>query len=464
MYCTEMGGSASEAYHRDLLVVGLRLPVGGPPVSGGAACYPGATPQVISRLHQNGAILRVERLSTRRARGGGRVKSEPLPMGVATHDTGPVPDWEGLVWLRRGSDLEEISGRIRDDPGVTYAARVPVRFSAATGLGAAMIPVQPVVMWNLHRIRLGSARAAPGFVDATDVKVAVLDTGVDVQHPDLRDRVREYHWRNPDPSQSFSKADIMGHGTHVTGIIVASMSSSVGIKGICSCDLRVWKVFDDEARYDATTNSFRYLVNPVLYYRALDDCCAQGIDVVNLSLAGTGVPDPYELGLFRRLVARGTVVVAAMGNYRALGNPKCFPAAIDGVLAVGAVKLGDRLTAYSCTGRHICVCAPGDGVYSTLPCYPGQIGYQNDGTVAHPVKGNPIVRDCDYAAWDGTSMATPHVTAAVALCIANSGPLSSGAARLRLLATADRVPGMHGRDWTQEYGGGVLNLESLLRK
>jgi subtilisin family serine protease len=152
-----------------------------------------------------------------------------------------------------------------------------------------------------------------------------------------------------------------------------------------------------------------------------------------------------------------------MGNERQQGSPTSYPAAIDGVIAVGATSLDDSVADFSNRGNHIAISAPGVAIWSTLPTYAGQFGFQAvPGPTGQPVEGKPMRRETDYDAWPGTSMATPHVTASVALLFANKGKMSSDKVRQRLSATADKVPGMNGQPHHADYGAGRLNLLRLL--
>jgi subtilisin family serine protease len=156
----------------------------------------------------------------------------------------------------------------------------------------------------------------------------------------------------------------------------------------------------------------------------------------------------------------GTLVVAAMGNDNTA--QKSYPAAIPGVIAVGGTNINDARATFSNYGAHITLCAPGVGIWSTLPRYPGQTGFwPAAGPGGSPVPGAPIPRETDYDAWDGTSMATPHVTAAVALALAKHGTMSPTAMRDLLKKAVDKVAGMGGEDFTPYYGAGRLNLASL---
>jgi subtilisin family serine protease len=187
------------------------------------------------------------------------------------------------------------------------------------------------------------------------------------------------------------------------------------------------------------------------------------MDVVNLSIGGPGAPSPQEQLLFNRLLAGGTTVVAAMGNDAQRGNPIEYPAAIPGVIAVGATNVDDSIADFSSFGGHIALCAPGVAIWSTLPTYPGQSRFfpalGPGGTI---VQGTPDQRETDYDAWQGTSMAAPHVTASVALLLARRGATDPVMVKQLLQAASDQVPGMNGAAFDVHYGAGRLNLNRLL--
>src|SRR3712207_2779397 len=111
---------------------------------------------------------------------------------------------------------------------------------------AAGVPPAAALMWNLRKIRWPEARALPGFQDAQNIRVGVLDTGVDPNHPDLEGIVQGYRFSYPDLPLAPSDQDIVGHGTHVSGTIAAKINNDVGINGICTPRLLVWKIFSGE--------------------------------------------------------------------------------------------------------------------------------------------------------------------------------------------------------------------------
>jgi subtilisin family serine protease len=281
--------------------------------------------------------------------------------------------------------------------------------------------------WGHNAVRLAQARAAAGFADAADIVVAVADSGVDKSHPDLKGVIREY--------KNFVKGegarDYVGHGTHVTGIIAAAINNGIGVSGLCAAKILALKVLGGHVEWDAPA-----------YYRAL----GYGIGrarVLNLSL-GNEEFDPGEKDLIADLIDAGIVVVAAMGNEFEKGNPTEYPAALEGVCAVGATDQADRRGSFSNTGPHISISAPGVSVFSTTPTYT----YKNGAT--------------DYDSWDGTSMAAPYVSAAAALVLEKDPTLTPAQVIKKLQQKAAKVPGMKKRPNTS-YGWGRLDIAAALR-
>ncbi|WP_457852820.1 S8 family peptidase [Sinorhizobium medicae] len=383
-----------------------------------------------------------------------------------------------LVELASDADLRELQLALAGDPSVASVSRVPRRYLTAkmsrksskpSAVGrerTATAPPPAYTMWNLRKINWQEARDLNGFNDASEIKVAVLDTGIDAGHPDLKDQIAGYIYEHPDLPGASSDQDLIGHGTHVAGTIGATINNDVGINGISQARIHAWKIFDDRPdllTHPDGTAEFAYFVDPVMYLRALLDCVDAGIDVINLSIGGGGAPDPTESAAFEALLAGGTSIIAAMGNERREGSPISYPAAMPGVIAVGATNLQDRITSFSNRGNHVAIAAPGDAIWSTLPTYPGQTAWRAEkGPDGHWWQGKAAIRETDYDAWPGTSMAAPHVAAAAALFIANGGDRDPAAIRDALLASADKVPAMGGQDFTPDFGYGRLNLKRLI--
>ncbi len=388
-----------------------------------------------------------------------------------------------LIELASDADVRQLQLSLAADPTVASVARVPARYlmakspsrssssprkkaPVAPGGRIAAVPPPANTMWNLRKIKWNEARGLPGFKEADSIRVAVLDTGIDHHHPDLVDQIGGYTYEHPDLPGASSAQDLIGHGTHVAGTIAAAINNDLGINGVSRARIHAWKIFDDRPdllKYSDGTAEYAYVVDPVMYLRALIDCADEGIDVVNLSIGGGGRPDPTESAAFEALLANGTTIVAAMGNERRDGSPISYPAAIPGVIAVGATNLQDRVTNFSNRGNHITIAAPGDAIWSALPTYPGQMGWRAErGPDGGWRQGKADVRETDYDAWPGTSMATPHVAGAVALYLANGGTRNATTVRSALASSADKVPAMGGQDFTPDFGYGRLNLEQLI--
>lgn len=400
-----------------------------------ASLHAFALPDVIEspfkKLEEAGLIREVKPIFSRMT--GGRSLSV-APTNVAAAFAMSVRDSENedlrgitLLRLARSTDLEKVEKDLAGTPGIEYVHRVPRRWITARPK-----PNDPLFkkQWGLPAIGWLEVDPLP---DASPVKVGVLDTGVDITHRDLENVVQAYI------HDGATGEDIVGHGTHVSGIIAAETNNNVGISGVCRCDLTVWKVFTDTP--DPEDGEF--YVDEVMYQRALNAARNTRMRVVNLSIGG-GDPSETERILFRRLRDAGVTVVAAMGNEFKEDNPIEFPGAYPGVIAVGAVGRTRRRASFSNTGAHISLVAPGIRIVSTLPL---------------KASADRPVAETRYASWDGTSMATPQVTAAAALVLAVNPTFTPAQVRKRLISTATKLAAMGSKTKTNEYGHGLLNLE-----
>lgn len=458
-------------HHRRHLIVKVRESAArlGLEDDAGAATAPGLA--ALARHAAAGRLHRVAPLHRRAALGADARPADTIAsvMAAAADVESGKATTAGvmMVEVREDALLDDLRRDLESDPNVEYASRVPLRYLLAAKQGKAerqsTTPPPASEMWNLIRIKWAEARALPGLRDAHDIKVAVVDTAVDREHPDLVSCVDDYVFAHPDRASGQGR-DPMGHGTHVSGAIAAVSKDDHGATGMCRCTLRVWKIFESDATYDRTINLFVYALDPVMYRRALAECLEEKVDVVNLSLGGPDRPDPHEQTLYDEMLAAGSTLVAAMGNARQQGNPTLYPAALPGVIAVGAVDRNDHVGSFSSSGPHISITAPGVDIWSTLPTYAGQLYYEATSTPKGPVRGKAIARETHYGAWFGTSMAAPQVSAAAALLLANRGTMPGSDVRQHLMATADRVPGMDGAPFSPDYGAGRLNLLTLLSK
>ncbi|MEU8970846.1 S8 family serine peptidase [Streptomyces monashensis] len=228
------------------------------------------------------------------------------------------------------------------------------------------------------------------------VKVAVLDTGVDTGHPDLKGQVIA--------SRNFTSAadatDHSGHGTHVASIVAGTGAASAGTyKGVApGAEILNGKVLDDTGSGDDSG-----------ILAGMEWAAAQGADVVNLSLGGYDSPgvDPLEAEVNKLSRAKGILFAIAAGNDgpNSLGSP----GSADAALTVGAVDGKDRLADFSSTGPRA-----GDGAIKPDVTAPGV-----DITAA-AAGGSALDKEvgekpAGYLTLSGTSMAAPHVAGAAAI-------------------------------------------------
>lgn len=216
-----------------------------------------------------------------------------------------------------------------------------------------------------------------------DVTVAVLDTGCDVNHPDLADRIiGGKNFTDDDDGQEDQISDYNGHGTHVAGTIAANDKNG-GISGVApEANLLIVKVLggeDGSGRYEWIINGINYAVE-------------QKADIISMSLGGPS-DEPELKEAIENAVKSGVLVVCAAGN-EGDGNDRTeeysYPAAYNEVIAVGSVSLARESSEFSNANKEIDLVAPGEEILSTLP-------------------------DGQYGKLTGTSMATPHVSGALAL-------------------------------------------------
>lgn len=244
--------------------------------------------------------------------------------------------------------------------------------------------------------QIGAPKAWAAGYDGKGVKIAVLDTGVDATHPDLKDQVIA--------AKNFSTAadatDKVGHGTHVASIAAGTGAKSGGkYKGVApGADILNGKVLDDTGSGDDSG-----------ILAGMEWAAEQGAQVVNLSLGGMDTPeiDPPEAAVNKLSADKGILFAIAAGN----SGPETVgsPGSAEAALTVGAVDDKDALAPWSSTGPRI-----GDGAIKPDVTAPGVA------ITAASAKGSLIAQEVGenppgYVTIEGTSMATPHVAGAAAI-------------------------------------------------
>jgi len=268
-----------------------------------------------------------------------------------------------------------------------------------------------------------------------NIEVAVLDTGIDVDHPDLN-VAGGYNAITTDDTEGAADDD-NGHGTHVAGIIAAlkdTGENTGAVTGVApDASLYAVKVLNS-----AGSGYLDWIIDGIYW------AIGEHVDVINMSLGidkQTLDQYPIQNAAFQKACddayAAGIVVVAAAGND---GNPPgkgdniIYPARYASVIAVAATNQDDERPKWSSTGPALELSAPGADILSTW----------NDG---------------EYEPKSGTSMASPHVAGTVALMLAANPGLTPVNVRAILTNTADDL-GATG--WDSKYGEGLVDAEEAV--
>lgn len=306
-------------------------------------------------------------------------------------------------------------------------------------------------LWGLERIQAPLAWDVRNNTTSFPLVVAVVDTGVDYNHEDLKKNM----WVNPNETQdgkdndrngyiddiygmnaipglnttgNGNPFDQDGHGTHVAGTIAALGDNSVGVVGVC------WNLIK-KATPPSTKDSGGIMAVKCLTTAGGTDAwiavgiqyaVKQGAKIINLSLGG-----PSDTNTLRDAVrsaqTRGVILVASAGNEGDdidlpdnFKYPACYE--FDNIVTVGASNEADAAAGFSNFGSkglqsHVDIFAPGDAILSTLP-------------------GN------EYGIMSGTSMAAPHVSGALALLVAQYPSEGYKGTISRLYGKADKIAGL----------------------
>jgi hypothetical protein len=275
--------------------------------------------------------------------------------------------------------------------------------------------------WALEKV--GAPRAW-NYASGKDILIAIVDTGVDLDHPDLADKVRtDIDWDFVGDVAVADDDD--GHGTHVSGIAAATTDNEIGVAGMgWNAMLLPLKVIGPNGEGQDPD------LAEAIYYAADKEA-----DVINMSIGGVTSPCCSCPSIVQEAVdyayAKGVVLVASSGNHGGSDGPNAevFPANCEHVLGIAATNSNDTVASYSNYGSHVSVAAPGSSIYSTL---------MSD----------------RYSYKSGTSMAAPHVAGLAALLRARFPSYTPDQIASAILDNADDL-GASG--WDEYYGCGRIN-------
>jgi hypothetical protein len=320
-----------------------------------------------------------------------------------------------------------LAGRRAAAALLTAACAVPLSLAAAGPAEAASdncSGIQPPVAADLWAQRLLAPERAWAFTDGGGQKVAVLDSGVDANQPQLRGHVAAGF--DAVRGTGAANTDCAGTGTQVAGAIAAQRTSTSGIYGVAPGVTIVPVRVTGEPDQDTTTP-----ITPTVLARAINWAVGQHVDVLDISVA-MAVNDPAVRGAVASAVAAGITVVAAVGDGGDAndGNPTPYPANDPSVIGVGAIGPDGLHWENSEHGGYVDLVAPGAGV----PVLQREHGVvNNDGS---------------------TAIAAGFVSGAAALARARWPKLSAAQVSARLLGTA--TPAAGGQNGPL-YGRGIVN-------
>jgi subtilisin family serine protease len=270
-----------------------------------------------------------------------------------------------------------------------------------------------VIQWGVKRV---NAPAAWSTSRGAGVKVVVIDTGLDMTHPDLAGNIKG-GWNAIAKSGNFN--DDHGHGTHCGGNI-AALNNSIGIVGVApKADLYGVKVLDanGSGTFDDVIAGMQWAVDNHMEVASM----SLGADQGNQALAD----------MVAAMKKGGVTLIAAAGNSGgAVGFPGGYPEAI----AVAASDSNDKLASFSSRGPEVAVIAPGVGVYS-------------------------LSKSGGYETMSGTSMATPHVAGLAVLYVSKHKGATPDQVRAALSAASTKLSGVI----AEGQGAGLPSAINLVR-
>jgi thermitase len=308
--------------------------------------------------------------------------------------------------------LKRVQAALARDPHINYVERNPIA-------RAMVVPNDPQYASEWH---LGKISAPQGWAVETgspDVPIAILDTGVDPDHPDLSAKLLpgyNFYSRNGDTT------DVHGHGTAVAGSAAAISNNDVGVAGVA------WENPILPVRIADPQGTATHATMALAIAYAVD----QGAKVINLSFGGTGNSTTLQNAI-NDAWNRGAIVVAAAANSNT--STPYYPAACANVIAVSATTSSDTRASFSNFGNWVDVSAPGVNILST----------SNGG---------------GYGYWSGTSFSSP-ITAGLAALIFSANPALTNAQVVDILTLNGDDLGTP--DFDPYFGHGRINVyKSLL--
>lgn len=354
------------------------------------------------------------RVQRQRTDGSWSTRQTSSSTSFSGQDTSADPNWRVFVRSSDGS-CSTPGASVVFNPGANLTptpTSTPTLAPTSTPTPTPTPSSTQVLPWGVDRVDADNVWATS---TADNIKVAVIDTGIDLDHPDLATNVKGgvntiYSWRTAD--------DDNGHGSHVAGII-AAMNNSAGVIGVgYDIDLYAVKVL--------SSNGSGYVSDII---EGIQWSINNNMDVINMSLGTTSDVQSFHDAVIAAKNA-GITVVSAAGNSGPSDNTVIYPAKYPESIAVSATNSSDGQPSWSSRGPEIDLAAPGNSVYSTY-------------------------RGGSYATLSGTSMATPHVAGAAAMVLATHPGFTPSQIQSHLQSNTEWLSGLS----PNQQGSGLVDVE-----
>ncbi|MCS7300633.1 MAG: S8 family serine peptidase [Fimbriimonadales bacterium] len=335
-----------------------------------------------------------------------------------------------VVKLAPGIEMQSAGEFLRVLPGVRYVEPNYLAFAFAT-------PNDPRFSQQYGLTRIQAHLAWDIWQPQRTVYIAILDTGIDSNHPDLANKMRRHSngavYGYNTLNNTTNALDDNGHGTHCAGIAAAEINNGVGIAGVAAWNPALSnsnnfvQLMPVKVLSASGSGSLAAVANGITW--AADN----GAQILSLSL-GSGAGAQQLQDAVTYAWTRGCLIVVAAGNSGS-SSPQ-YPAYYTNCIAVAATDSSDRLASFSQYGSWVDIAAPGVGILSTIP-------------------------NNSYASYDGTSMACPHVAGAAAVLWSHNPSLTNAQLRSALETNVDPYQTSGGR--TLAPNAGRLNVYRALQ-
>ena len=376
------------------------------------------------------------------------------------------------IQVQTGTTLEETLYALRRNPDVEYAEPNYIAYVTETPNDPLFDyqyalynpgPGPPGSPQGKERADIKATSAWEETKGDDDIVIAIIDTGVDLLHPDIKNEIQsggyDFGDDDSDPNPDVGITDEVVHGTHVAGIAAAETHNREGIAGVAwNCKILPLKIMDDQREI-----YYSYIINAIIYAADLDENndSKADVDVINLSLGGDFPSLSLENAL-KYAYDKNIVIVAAAGNE---GGSVLYPAAYDAYcLAVAATNDSDERVTFenssddplykweSNFGPEIDVAAPGYDIISLVPTWFPELRPD----IWDPPYNNP------YGSTSGTSMASPHVAGLAALIKSVKPNLTADQIMNVIRYSADDVNSANNFGKDNFIGYGRINMDKAL--